>query len=63
MKKAKNANIYTGYVNENIIDTQKTNKVDMQAYNRINTDPFGSYTGVTTEGGKFEEPVQDVDDL
>ncbi len=27
----------------------------------INTDPFGSYTGVPTEKG--ERPVQDADDL
>ena len=28
----------------------------------INTDPFGSYTGVNTED-KYEIPVQDADDL
>ncbi len=28
----------------------------------INTDPFGSWTGIDTEN-RYEEPVQDVDDL
>jgi hypothetical protein len=28
----------------------------------INTDPFGSYTGINTED-KYEIPVQDADDL
>lgn len=30
--------------------------------NEINTDPFGSYTGVPT-ADPFEEPIQDADDL
>lgn len=30
---------------------------------RIETDPFGSYTGVCTDADKYEEPIQDVDDL
>ncbi len=29
---------------------------------RINTDPFGSWTGKATDN-IYEEPVQDVDDL
>ena len=29
---------------------------------KIETDPFGSYTGVSVYGD-FEEPVQDADDL
>ena len=30
--------------------------------NEIITDPFGSWTGTPTDG-KYEKPVQDVDDL
>lgn len=40
--------------------TKDENKVSEK--DRINTDPFGSYTGVDTEN-KYEIPVQDVDDL
>lgn len=29
---------------------------------RINTDPFGSWTGVPTDD-KYDKPIQDVDDL
>lgn len=34
---------------------------DKKAENRIDTDPFGSYTGVPTDGSS--QPVQDADDL
>ena len=34
----------------------------MAADNRINTDPDGTWTGVSTENC-YDEPVQDVDDL
>ena len=30
---------------------------------RIETDPFGSYTGVCAGDDIYDEPVQDVDDL
>lgn len=39
-----------------------SNAARMQTDERINTDPFGSYTGVPTEG-KNEKPIQDADDL
>lgn len=35
---------------------------DFSTNARINTDPDGSWTGVSTED-KYEKPVQDVDDL
>ncbi len=35
---------------------------DMRSDERINTDPNGMWTGVSTEY-TFEPPVQDVDDL
>lgn len=35
---------------------------DMKTDSAINTDPFGSYTGVDTEN-EYDVPVQDVDDL
>ncbi len=62
MAKKKN-NIYTGYINENCIENEKGQKAQMSTDTRINTDPFGSYTGVPTEGDGHEKPVQDVDDL
>lgn len=59
----KKTNIYTGYINENCIDKEKGNKAKMSTKSSINTDPFGSYTGVPTDGDGMEKPVQDVDDL
>ena len=35
---------------------------EKESRSSINTDPFGSYTGVDTEN-KYDIPVQDVDDL
>ena len=42
--------------------TGKATNTEPSVQSRINTDPFGSYTGVDTEN-KYEIPVQDVDDL
>ncbi len=36
------------------------NKDNKDNRDKIITDPFGSYTGITEE---FEKPVQDADDL
>ena len=36
---------------------------DMKGEGSIVTDPNGSYTGVPTVGGKYEQPIQDADDL
>lgn len=44
-------------------NTDETSKqLSFAADNRINTDPDGMWTGVSSEN-KYEEPIQDVDDL
>ncbi len=35
---------------------------DVKTDSKIDTDPFGSWTGVSTED-PYDKPVQDVDDL
>ena len=62
MDKKRN-NIYTGYINENCLDKENVKKAKMSTKSSIDTDPFGSYTGVPTDGDGMEMPVQDVDDL
>ena len=43
-----------------LVDTNKDSIMEGQG--RIVTDPFGSYTGISTDDC-MELPVQDVDDL
>ena len=43
-------------------ESNMENKSIMSTEGRINTDPFGSYTGFPTENPN-ERPVQDADDL
>ncbi|MBR2344123.1 MAG: hypothetical protein IKA64_07710 [Clostridia bacterium] len=40
----------------------KNEGAKMSTDERINTDPFGMWTGVPTDD-KYEKPVQDADDL
>ena len=46
----------------NVKNTIKEKTETNETKSRINTDPFGSWTGVV-EGDVHEKPVQDVDDL
>ena len=52
--------IYNGYKNEKKQGTDLQKKRGEEE--RINTDPFGSWTGVPTDD-VYEKPIQDVDDL
>lgn len=46
----------------NMHTTSHDNKDKMKEQERIDTDPFGSWTGTPTDN-PFDKPVQDVDDL
>ena len=41
---------------------EKGSAFNLKADSAINTDPYGSYTGVSTDN-KYERPIQDADDL
>ena len=54
MKNEKNKNTPQSYSAENVLNYEQE---------RIETDPFGSYTGVSQFDPYDDVPVQDVDDL
>ena len=49
-------------IKKKIKKEQGSEPISFAADGRINTDPNGMWTGVSTEN-EYEKPIQDVDDL
>ena len=63
-KKEQNRNKSNRETSKDTVNLRKNKDIapDFSTKNGINTDPFGSWTGVSTDD-PYEKPVQDADDL
>ena len=63
-KKEQNRNKSNRETSKDAVNLRKNKDIipDFSTNNGINTDPFGSWTGVPTDD-PYEKPIQDADDL